>query len=68
MDNEVETILRQGVLEMERRFIEYAKNSFEQQHEIHNSFVSSDCLLRYVVRVRIRGSQLSKNSVRQRYT
>ncbi|KAK2363880.1 60S ribosomal protein L23 [Trifolium repens] len=41
MDNEVETILRQGVLEMERRFIEYAKNSFEQQHEIHNSFVSS---------------------------
>ncbi|KAK2363505.1 Protein phosphatase 2C family protein [Trifolium repens] len=41
----VENILRQGVAEMERGFIEFAINSFEQQHEIQNSFVSSGCLI-----------------------
>jgi hypothetical protein len=52
MDNEVvnfevvvETILRHGVREMEKRFIEYAKYSFEQQHEIQISLVSSGCLI-----------------------
>ncbi|GAU23441.1 hypothetical protein TSUD_331390 [Trifolium subterraneum] len=41
----VETMMRQSIREMETRFIEYAKNSFEQQNEIQNSFVSSGCLI-----------------------
>jgi hypothetical protein len=60
MDNEVvnfevvvETILRHGVGEMERRFIEYAKYSFEQQHEIQNSLVSSGCLICIIWRGRL---------------
>ncbi|KAK2417299.1 Protein phosphatase 2C family protein [Trifolium repens] len=40
-----ELILRQAVHQMERGFIEFARNSFEQQHEIQNSFVSSGCLI-----------------------
>ncbi|KAK2363477.1 Protein phosphatase 2C family protein [Trifolium repens] len=44
---EIQNILRQGVAEMERGFIEFARNSFEQQHEVKNSFVSSDIQLEF---------------------
>jgi pyruvate dehydrogenase phosphatase len=40
-----ELILRQVVHQMERGFIEFARNSFEQQHRVQNSFVSSGCLI-----------------------
>ncbi|KAK2417322.1 Protein phosphatase 2C family protein [Trifolium repens] len=49
----IENILRQGVAEMERGFIEFAINSFEQQHEIQNSFVSSGCLICLIWRGRL---------------
>jgi pyruvate dehydrogenase phosphatase len=49
----IENILRQGVAEMERGFIEFAINSFEKQHEIQNSFVSSGCLICLIWRGRL---------------
>ncbi|KAK2363502.1 Protein phosphatase 2C family protein [Trifolium repens] len=49
----METILWEGVAEMERGFIEFARNSFEQQHEIQNSFVSSGCLICIIWRRRL---------------
>ncbi|XP_045794252.1 probable protein phosphatase 2C 43 [Trifolium pratense] len=40
-----EIILRQVVDQMETDFNEFARNSFEQHHEVQNSFVSSGCLI-----------------------
>ncbi|KAK2404143.1 Protein phosphatase 2C family protein [Trifolium repens] len=48
-----ELILRQVVHQMERGFIEFARNSFEQQHEIQNSLVSSGCLICIIWRGRL---------------
>ncbi|GAU13602.1 hypothetical protein TSUD_347060 [Trifolium subterraneum] len=44
-NNMNESILRQVIDQMEKGFIEFARNSFEQQHQLQNSFVSSGCLI-----------------------